>query len=120
MADSIEKHAKEQSSFFAIGAGHLGGAQGVIELLKKKGFRVTPVHSNNKISLLVVQNMIRMTERARKKHEAEKNKEETTTLKIDTEGTKEEIPPPIELELGRNIPETKPAQPVKPKTKKKP
>jgi uncharacterized protein YbaP (TraB family) len=118
MADSIEKHAKEQSSFFAIGAGHLGGAQGVIELLKRKGFRVTPVHSRNKISLLVILNMVKMAERARKKYEKEKNEEETST---DTEGIKEEIPPsppPIELP-GRNVPETKPAA-VKPKTKKKP
>src|SRR5436190_3937281 len=120
MSDSIEKHAKEQPSFFAIGAGHLGGAQGVIELLKKKGFKVTPVHSDNKISLLVVQNMVKMTERARKRHEAEKNKEETSTMKIDTEGSNEETPePPPGLVPGRNMPDTMPA-PAKSKTKKKP
>lgn len=29
--------------FFAVGAGHLGGEQGVIRLLKKEGYSVTPV-----------------------------------------------------------------------------
>jgi len=29
--------------FFAVGAGHLGGQQGVIRLLKKEGYTVTPV-----------------------------------------------------------------------------
>lgn len=31
------------STFFAVGAGHLGGEQGVIRLLKKDGYEVTPV-----------------------------------------------------------------------------
>jgi len=31
------------STFFAVGAGHLGGDQGVIQLLKKEGYDVTPV-----------------------------------------------------------------------------
>ena len=39
----IEKAIKEKSSFFAVGAGHLGGEQGVINLLRKKGFRLEPV-----------------------------------------------------------------------------
>ena len=39
----IEKAIKEKSSFFAVGAGHLGGEQGVINLLRKKGFRIEPV-----------------------------------------------------------------------------
>lgn len=30
-------------SFFAVGAGHLGGPSGVLALLKKKGYKVTPV-----------------------------------------------------------------------------
>ncbi|HUR32074.1 MAG TPA: TraB/GumN family protein [Saprospiraceae bacterium] len=29
--------------FFAVGAGHLGGASGVINLLKKQGYKLTPV-----------------------------------------------------------------------------
>jgi uncharacterized protein YbaP (TraB family) len=32
-----------KSCFFAVGAGHLGGPNGVIELLRKKGYEVTPV-----------------------------------------------------------------------------
>lgn len=33
----------KSSVFFAVGAGHLGGNKGVISLLKKKGYTVTPV-----------------------------------------------------------------------------
>lgn len=34
---------KSQPSFFAVGAGHLGGTQGLINLLRKEGYRVTPL-----------------------------------------------------------------------------
>lgn len=33
----------EKSTFFAVGAGHLGGPKGVIQLLKKAGYKLTPV-----------------------------------------------------------------------------
>jgi len=36
------KMAKDPT-FFAVGAGHLGGPNGVIRLLKKEGYTVTPV-----------------------------------------------------------------------------
>lgn len=39
----IGEFAKEKSSFFGVGAGHLGGEQGVINLLKEAGYNVTPV-----------------------------------------------------------------------------
>jgi uncharacterized protein YbaP (TraB family) len=58
MCDSIAKHVIDESSFFAIGAGHLGGKMGLIEILRSKGFRVTPVLSDNKISLLVINRLI--------------------------------------------------------------
>lgn len=32
-----------QSCFFAVGAGHLGGSEGVINLLRKRGYRLTPL-----------------------------------------------------------------------------
>ncbi|RDI05336.1 TraB/GumN family protein [Flavobacterium sp. AG291] len=35
--------AKKESTFFAVGAGHLYGKNGVIELLKQQGYKVTPV-----------------------------------------------------------------------------
>jgi uncharacterized protein YbaP (TraB family) len=35
--------AEQQPSFFAVGAGHLGGDQGVIALLRKEGYTVKPV-----------------------------------------------------------------------------
>lgn len=34
---------KEKSVLFAVGAGHLGGTKGVLALLKKNGFEVTPI-----------------------------------------------------------------------------
>lgn len=39
----MEKAMKEKASFFAVGAGHLGGPEGVLNLLRKRGYRVTPV-----------------------------------------------------------------------------
>ncbi len=38
MAERIDKIAGGQSTMFAVGAGHLGGPQGLIELLRKKGY----------------------------------------------------------------------------------
>ena len=34
----------DQPTFFAVGAGHLGGEQGVVALLRKDGYTVKPVH----------------------------------------------------------------------------
>jgi hypothetical protein len=34
----------KQPTFFAVGAGHLGGETGVISLLRKEGYVLTPVH----------------------------------------------------------------------------
>lgn len=39
----ITEFSKEDSIFYAVGAAHLGGEQGVINLLKKAGYTVTPV-----------------------------------------------------------------------------
>ena len=41
--DRIGQMAKQKSSFFAVGSGHLGGEKGVISLLKKAGYSVNPV-----------------------------------------------------------------------------
>lgn len=35
--------AKQKPTFFAVGAGHLGGKNGVIKLLRKEGYKVRPV-----------------------------------------------------------------------------
>lgn len=43
MAKNIAKFAKKQTTFSAIGAGHLGGEKGVIALLRQKGYTVEPV-----------------------------------------------------------------------------
>ena len=43
MAESIENIISKQSTFVAIGAGHFLGKEGVIELLKQKGFSIRPI-----------------------------------------------------------------------------
>ncbi len=43
MANRFSEYAKKHTIFGAIGAGHLPGDKGVLELLKNKGFKVTPV-----------------------------------------------------------------------------
>lgn len=42
---AIAQTAKEQTTFFAFGAGHLGGKGGVLDLLSKNGYKVKPVKS---------------------------------------------------------------------------
>lgn len=39
----ITELAKQKETFFGVGAGHLGGKQGVVNLLKEAGYTVTPV-----------------------------------------------------------------------------
>jgi len=39
----ISEQVKEMPTFFAVGAGHLGGKTGVINLLKEAGFTMTPL-----------------------------------------------------------------------------
>ena len=39
----IGDYAKEQATFFGVGAGHLAGENGVIELLRKEGYQVIAV-----------------------------------------------------------------------------
>jgi uncharacterized protein YbaP (TraB family) len=39
----IEKNIVERPSFIAVGAGHLGGEQGVVTLLRARGYKVTPI-----------------------------------------------------------------------------
>jgi uncharacterized protein YbaP (TraB family) len=92
MADSIEKHSPGEASFYAVGVGHLPGENGVIAHLREKGFKVSPVHSDNKISLLVVNQMIR-----RAKSEARKEFAELQ------EGKMELPPPPPPMEMKIDV-----------------
>jgi uncharacterized protein len=39
----IEEQVKQQATFFAVGAAHLGGEYGVIALLRKQGYTVTAI-----------------------------------------------------------------------------
>ena len=40
----IESLINDKSTFIAVGAGHLGGMTGLINLLRNKGYKLTPVH----------------------------------------------------------------------------
>lgn len=44
----IEKMIAEESVFFAVGAGHLAGKEGVIHLLKNQGYTLKPLKDNSK------------------------------------------------------------------------
>lgn len=44
---------KEQPTFFAVGAGHLGGPQGVVNLLTKEGYNVKPIDAGKSLDELV-------------------------------------------------------------------
>jgi uncharacterized protein YbaP (TraB family) len=50
MARIMDSLAGVRSTMFAVGAAHLPGDSGVITLLRKKGYTVTPVFSKSKIS----------------------------------------------------------------------
>ena len=39
----IEKNIAAKPSFIAVGGGHLGGKNGVVNLLRKKGYKLTPI-----------------------------------------------------------------------------
>ena len=39
----IGEYAKDQPTFFGVGAGHLAGKEGVINLLREAGYKVTAV-----------------------------------------------------------------------------
>jgi len=49
MTKSIDSLGRIRSTFSAVGAAHLPGDSGVISLLRKKGYTVTPVFSSRKI-----------------------------------------------------------------------
>lgn len=51
MADSIDLFVNRQSTFIAIGTGHLPLEGGVIDLLRKKGFEVNPIIAPKTIAL---------------------------------------------------------------------
>ena len=49
MATRMDSLSAIRTMFFAVGAAHLPGEEGVITLLRKKGFTVTPVFSNQSV-----------------------------------------------------------------------
>jgi uncharacterized protein YbaP (TraB family) len=50
MSSRIANYVEQQPTFVAVGAGHLAGSTGIIELLRKKGYKVEPVMSDQKIA----------------------------------------------------------------------
>lgn len=49
MANRMDSMARVRNNFFLVGAAHLPGESGLIDLLKKRGFKVEPVFSSKKI-----------------------------------------------------------------------
>lgn len=49
MAFRIDSLLQHRSGFFAVGAAHLAGDTGLISLLLKRGYKLDPVFSNNKL-----------------------------------------------------------------------
>ncbi|MCU0385704.1 MAG: TraB/GumN family protein [Flavihumibacter sp.] len=49
MVHRIDSLAKIRSCFYAVGAAHLPGDSGMIQLLRNKGFEVKPVFSSNRV-----------------------------------------------------------------------
>ncbi len=43
----LKELMKDKSLFVAVGAGHLPGNQGVLELLRKEGYKVKPLLNKN-------------------------------------------------------------------------
>jgi uncharacterized protein len=41
--EPMSKAAQAKATFFAVGAGHLGGPEGVLALLKRAGYKISPV-----------------------------------------------------------------------------
>jgi len=41
----MQKMMGNQITFFAVGAGHLGGNNGVVNLLKAEGYTLTPLNT---------------------------------------------------------------------------
>jgi uncharacterized protein YbaP (TraB family) len=93
MAINIAKEIHQSTVFVAVGAGHLPGDEGVIRLLQKEGYRVTPVKSA-------------FTGLA-KKFKPENQKNEWETYKIEKGGYSVQTPDPmIPLRmdsLGKNL-----------------
>lgn len=79
MADSMEKKMENGPVFFAVGAGHLVGKEGIVPVLREKGYRVNPVFSKNSIPLSLIKAFVKQL-----------NKEESNFGEKDTEVMPEE------------------------------
>ena len=42
----MSSQMQKESTFFAVGAGHLGGPEGVVALLKAQGYTLTPIQKD--------------------------------------------------------------------------
>ncbi len=98
MTDSIEKITSTTTAFFAVGCGHLFGETGIINLLQKKGLQVSPVFSQNHMSITFVNGIL--------------TKATTTAIKKEKE---DEMPPDLEKLEDVKIDMTMPPPPAPPK-----
>ncbi len=103
MADSIEKIIGEGPAFFAVGCGHLVTDKGLISLLRQRGFILTPVHSDNRISLLLINSI------------KENYKQTLDKEKKDSENEPDDTAKKIMEQLQRSMDKLK-TQEVKPRT----
>ena len=62
MADRADKLIRQQPIFMAIGAAHLPGKNGVLNLLHEKGYKVSPVISKKRIAPAEVKAMVKKKE----------------------------------------------------------
>lgn len=103
MADSIEKIIGEGPAFFAVGCGHLVTDKGLISLLRQRGFLLTPVHSDNRISILLVNSI------------KENYKQTLETAKKESDEKPDDTAKKIMEQLQRSMENLK-AKEVKPRT----
>ncbi|MGG9970469.1 TraB/GumN family protein [Ferruginibacter sp. SUN002] len=96
MADSIQQISENNSAFFAVGCGHLLGKTGIINLLKAKGLTLTPVFSDNKFSVILLQSIIDAAQEKTVKEEliSKAPIEYLQPEEISADAKMEELPPP--------------------------
>lgn len=93
MADSIAAISPAQPVFFAVGCGHLLGANGIITLLRNKGFTVSPVFSANRISITLMQQLFKTGYASMKKQQKQED-EKAQEIKEDIMVAPAAPPPP--------------------------
>jgi hypothetical protein len=109
MADSMQNISAGKTAFFAVGCGHLLGSKGILNLLRARGMQLTPVFSKNKISITLMQALMK-TAAKNIKRELKKEMEKDAAEKDAPKEQIEELKEDMKIEI--------PEPPAKPATKK--